>query len=71
MIRFKHYSFGAENTCRSWIKQFILYHSKRHPDDINAAEWKKFLTDLAMCHPVFSSTQRPRLILFESSLSNK
>jgi len=30
-IRFKHYSLSTENTYLSWIKQFILYHGKRHP----------------------------------------
>ncbi len=37
-IRFKHYSLGTENTYLSWIKQFILYHGKRHPVDMGAAE---------------------------------
>jgi len=37
-IRFKHYSLSAENTYLSWIKQFILYHGKRHPVDMAAAE---------------------------------
>jgi len=32
-IRFKHYSLGTENTYLSWIRQFILYHGKRHPVD--------------------------------------
>ena len=37
-IRFKHYSLSTENTYLSWIKQFILYHGKRHPVDMGAAE---------------------------------
>ena len=37
-IRFKHYSLSTENTYLSWIKQFILYHGKRLPVDMAAAE---------------------------------
>ena len=45
-IRFKHYSLSTENTYLSWIKQFILYHGKRHPVDMGAAEVEAFLTDV-------------------------
>lgn len=30
-IRFKHYSLSTEKTYIALIKQFILYHPKRHP----------------------------------------
>ena len=46
-IRFKHYSLSTENTYLSWVKQFILYHGKRHPVDMGAAEVEKWLTYLA------------------------
>ncbi|MDD2658679.1 MAG: phage integrase N-terminal SAM-like domain-containing protein [Methylococcales bacterium] len=46
-IRFKHYSLSTENTYLSWIKQFILYHGKRHPSGMGAAEVETFLTYLA------------------------
>ncbi len=45
-IRFKNYSLGTENTYLSWIKLFILYHGKRHPVDMGAAEVEAFLTDV-------------------------
>ena len=41
-IRFKHYSLSTENTYISWIKQFILYHGKRHPIEMDAAEVEEF-----------------------------
>ena len=65
-IRFKHYSLSTENTYLSWIKQFILYHSKRHPVDMGAAEVEAFLTYLATQRQVSSSTQNQALsaILF-------
>jgi hypothetical protein len=39
-IRFKHYSLGTENIYLSWIRQFILYHGKRHPADMGTTEVK-------------------------------
>ena len=65
-IHFKHYSLSTENTYLSWIKQFILYHGKRHPVDMGAAEVETFLTYLATQRQVSSSTQNQALsaILF-------
>lgn len=65
-IRFKHYSLSTENIYLSWIKQFILYHGKRHPAEMGAAEVEKFLTYLATQRYVSSSTQNQALsaILF-------
>jgi Phage integrase, N-terminal SAM-like domain len=65
-IRFKHYSLSTENTYLSWIKQFILYHGKRYPSDMGAAEMETFLTYLATQHYVSSSKQNQALsaILF-------
>ncbi|PPD17465.1 MAG: integrase [Methylobacter sp.] len=65
-IRFKHYSLNTENTYLSWIKQFILYHGKRHPAELGAAEVEAFLTYLATQRQVSSSTQNQALsaILF-------
>jgi integron integrase len=65
-IRFKHYSLSTENTYIAWTKQFILYHGKRHPADLGAAEVEAFLTYLASQRRVSSSTQNQALsaILF-------
>jgi site-specific recombinase XerD len=65
-IRFKHYSLSTENTYVAWTEQYILYHGKRHPVDLGAAEVEKFLTYLATQRQVSSSTQNQALsaILF-------
>lgn len=65
-IRFKHYSLSTEKTYLSWIKQFILYHQKRHPLEMSALEVEAFLTYLATQRHVSSSTQNQALsaILF-------
>lgn len=65
-IRFKHYSLSTEDTYISWIKQFILFHGKRHPVEMGAVEVERFLTYLATERHVYSSTQNQALsaILF-------
>src|SRR3954469_23709075 len=37
-IRFKHYSRRTEQVYVDWIKRFILFHGKRHPEEMGAAE---------------------------------
>jgi len=37
-IRLKHYSIRTEEAYVSWIKRFILFHKKRHPLEMGAAE---------------------------------
>ena len=66
-IRYKHYSLSTENTYVSCIKQYILYHGKRHPAEMGAAEVEAFLTHLATARQVASSTQNQALsaILFK------
>lgn len=65
-IRFKHYSLSTEKTYIAWIKQFILYHHKRHPVEMGSLEVEAFLTYLATQRNVSSSTQNQALsaILF-------
>ena len=35
---FKHLSFRTEAAYIGWVKRFILFHDKRHPKDMGAAE---------------------------------
>ncbi len=65
-IRFKHYSLSTEKIYIAWIKQFILYHHKRHPVEMGSLEVEAFLTYLATQRHVSSSTQNQALsaILF-------
>ena len=34
-IRLKGYSIRAEKTCADWIKRFIRFHDKRHPQEMS------------------------------------
>ncbi len=57
VIRLKHYSIRTEEAYLNWIKRFILFHRKRHPQEMGAQEVEAFLTHLAVEGHVSSSTQ--------------
>ena len=61
VIRFKHYSYRTEETYIDWIKRFIHFHGKRHPQEMGAAEISAFLTHLAVNRGVAASTQNQAL----------
>ncbi|MGH8225402.1 MAG: integron integrase [Gammaproteobacteria bacterium] len=56
-IRFKHYSIRTEQAYVDWARRYILFHGKRHPKDMGAAEIEAFLTHLAVIRKVSASTQ--------------
>lgn len=60
-IRLKHYSYSTEKTYVHWARRYILFHNKRHPAEMGAAEIKAFLTHLAKDENVSSSTQNQAL----------
>ena len=47
IIRAKHYSHRTEDTYVSWIRRFILFHSKKHPTLLGQDHVREFLTYLA------------------------
>ena len=65
-IRLKQYSYKTEQSYLNWIKQYILFHDKKHPKDMGATEVEAFLTYLAVERKVAASTQNQALsaILF-------
>jgi integron integrase len=56
-IRLKHYSYRTEQTYVQWIRRFILFHNKRHPQEMGVPEIEAFLTHLAVTENVAASTQ--------------
>ena len=56
-IRLKGYSIRTEKTYAAWIRQFILFHEKRHPKDMGKAEIEAFLSHLVINRNVAPSTQ--------------
>jgi integrase len=60
-IRLKHYSYRTEETYVQWIKRYIFFHNKRHPQEMGIAEIESFLTHLAVVDKVAASTQNQAL----------
>ena len=56
-IRLKHYSIRTEYAYLDWVRRFILFHGKRHPAELGAAEVEAFLTHLAVHGNVAAATQ--------------
>src|SRR6266853_1259182 len=60
-MRLRHYSLRTEQTYLAWIRQFILFHGKRHPKEMGEVEVSAFLTHLAADRHVAASTQNQAL----------
>ena len=61
LIRLKHYSIRTEDAYIHWIKRYILFHNKRHPEEMGVPEIEAFLTHLAVDLNVAASTQNQAL----------
>src|SRR5437016_10744798 len=74
-LRVKHYSIRTEQAYVDWIRRFILFHNKRHPDTMGEEEITSFLTHLAVKRHVAASTQNQALsallFLFQQVLDRK
>ena len=60
-IRTKHFSLRTEDAYVHWIRRYIVFHGKRHPREMGAAEVEAFLSHLAVERAVSSSTQNQAL----------
>jgi len=58
-IETRHYSRRTEKAYVHWIKRYILFHGKRHPAEMGAAEVAAFLTSLAVQGKVAASGLAP------------
>jgi integron integrase len=70
-IRLKHYSIRTEQAYVDWIRRFIVFHGKRHPGVLGAAEVEAFLTHLAIDDNMSPSTQnqaKSALFLYREAL---
>ena len=65
-IRRRYYSPRTEEAYVHWIKRFIFFNGKRHPDAMGEAEVTAFLNHLASERRVAAATQNQALsaILF-------
>jgi integron integrase len=60
-VRARHYSRRTEKAYWYWIRYFILFHGKRHPAEMGAAEVTAFLSWLATERNVAAATQNQAL----------
>jgi len=60
-IRVRHYSRRTEKAYVAWTRRYILFHGKRHPSEMGAAEITQYLSSLAVQGHVAGSTQNQAL----------
>src|SRR5439155_12025002 len=53
----RHLSLRTESAYVNWLKRYILFHKKRHPQYMGEAEIRSFISDLAVNSNVSASTQ--------------
>jgi integron integrase len=65
-IRLKQYSPRTEKTYTHWVREYILFHNKRHPREMRVAEINQFITHLVVERKASASTQNQAIsaILF-------
>jgi integron integrase len=60
-LRIKHYAYRTEESYLDWARRYILFHHKRHPNEMGAPEIQAFLAHLAIERNVAASTQNQAL----------
>ena len=65
-IRLKQYSYRTEKTYIQWVRDYILFHNKRHPKEMGMTEINQFITHLVVDRKASASTQNQAIsaILF-------
>ncbi|MCX9158564.1 integron integrase [Niveibacterium sp. 24ML] len=61
VCRRRHFSANTEQAYRYWVRQFVLFHDKHHPDSLGAKDVEAFLNHLATDRRVAASTQSQAL----------
>lgn len=56
VARMRHLSHRTADVYHNFIKRYILFHDKRHPNEMGADEISEFLTHLAVKEKVSAST---------------
>ena len=60
-LRLRRYSLKTEKAYVQWVRRYIHFHGKRHPQEMGAAEVTAFLNHLANARRVAASTQNQAL----------
>ena len=71
-VRARHYSPRTEASYVGWAKRLVVFHGRRHPDELGEADVRAFLDHLAEHDRVSASTQNQAvaalLFLYEAVL---
>ena len=74
-LRLKHYSICTEQAYTDWIRRYVFFHHKRHPEEMGEEVIAQFLTYLAVENHVAASTQNQALsallFLYQQVLDRK
>lgn len=75
ILRTRHYSRRTEEAYVGWMRRFILFHGKRHPQELGGEEVAAFLNHLGAEQSVAAATQNQALnalvFLYEVVLERK
>ena len=55
-LMLRHYSPRTRDAYVSWVRRFVLFHGRRHPNSMSAREVSAFLSHLATQKNVSAST---------------
>lgn len=61
VLRTRHYSPRTERIYVGWIRRFVLFHGRKHPERMGEREIERFLSYLAVRGKVSASTQNQAL----------
>jgi hypothetical protein len=61
VLRKRHYSIRTEQAYVDWIKRYIFFYGKRHPQEMDPGKISLFLTHLATGRNVAASTRNQAL----------
>src|SRR5438093_10921581 len=73
-VRARHYSPRTEESYVGWVRRFVVFHGRQHPDQLGEAEVRAFLEHLAERDQVSASTQNQvaaLLFLYEAVLGRR
>ncbi len=74
-LRARHYSPRTVQAYVGWVRRYIVFHGKRHPDQMGSVEVGAFLSSLAVDGKVSASTQNQALaallFLYQQVLGRK
>jgi len=60
-MRERRYSSRTQEAYEAWIKRYVVFSGRRHPADLDEADVRAFLSDLAVVKRVSASTQKQAL----------